>query len=165
MNVPGLTIEALFHEKILLYRDLIEILKREKESIVNIDVDALWKISDKKQRIASNLEGIRRKILDRLTEASLPHDMDTVTFQTGKILSLLPIDMRNRIRQAHVTLVSLENDARKRLEENSAFVGEYLAVLDELIGIVTDTGSPKPVYGKSRCPQRTAANLLVHRKA
>ncbi|MBW1698327.1 MAG: flagellar export chaperone FlgN [Deltaproteobacteria bacterium] len=164
MKRNGSTIETLFHEKILLYRDLLETLKQEKESIFKIDVDALWRISDKKQRIASEIEGVRRKILDQLAKASIPHGMDVTTFQVGKILSVLPDTLSQRLRKAHVTLVSLKNEVQNRLEENKGYVGEYLSVLDELIGIITDAGTPKPVYGKNRCPEALTTNLFLHKE-
>ena len=43
-------------------------------------------------------------------------------------------------------------------------MGEYLSVLDELIGIITDSASQKPVYGKDRHPAKTGTNLLLHRE-
>ena len=77
-------------------------------------------------------------ILDQLTKVSIPHDMDTTTFQTAKILSLLPKEIGEPLGKAQVTLVSLKKDIQSRLVENKRFVGEYLAVLDELIGIISD---------------------------
>ncbi|MBW1960460.1 MAG: flagellar export chaperone FlgN [Deltaproteobacteria bacterium] len=164
MKRNGSTIETLFHEKILLYRDLLETLKQEKESIFKIDVDALWRISDKKQRIASEIKGARQKILDELTKASIPHGMDIATFQAGEILSVVPSTLSQRLRKVHVILVSLKNEIQNRLEENKEYVGEYLSVLDELIGIITDAGTPKPVYGKNRCPEALTTNLFIHRE-
>ena len=163
-SITGHRIEALFHEKIHLYRDLLDVLKQEAESITAINVDALWKISDKKHRIASKIEDVRRMILDQLTKASIPHDMDTTTFQTVKILSLLPKEIGEPLGKAQVTLVSLKKDIQSRLVENKRFVGEYLAVLDELIGIITDAGNPEPIYGKRQRPEKSTTNLFFRRE-
>ena len=164
MKIPGSTIETLYHKKILLYQDLLDVLNQEKESIKEIDVDILWKISDEKQKITSKIECVRQKILDELTKISIPHGMDISTFQTAKILSLLPNKITERLRKAHVTLVSLKTEVQVRLDENKHFVGEYLAVLDELIGIITDAGDSKPIYGKSRYPEKMTTNLFLHRE-
>ena len=40
MKMTGSKIETLFHEKILLYRDLLDVLKQEAESITAINVEA-----------------------------------------------------------------------------------------------------------------------------
>jgi len=165
MKNPVSTIDDLFHEKIMLYRDLLDALSQEREIIKQIDVDALWKVSEQKQKIASKIAGVRLKILDGLTEASLPHGMEPETFQAGKILSLLPKDVSDRIQNVNVTLASLKSEVYSMAEENKGLVGDYLAVLDELIGVITDTGSSTSVYDKSRSPERTAANMILHREA
>ena len=66
MKAFGLTIETLFHEKILLYGDLLDVLEQEKKSITEIDIEGLWEISEKKQQIASKIEDIRKKIVHTL---------------------------------------------------------------------------------------------------
>jgi len=50
------------------------------------------------------------------------------------------------------------------LSENKRFVGEYLNVLDELIGVITDSGNPGEIYGKDRCSGRLSSQLLLHRE-
>ena len=164
MGLPGLTIENLLHEKVLLYRDLLDILEQEKKSIQEIDIDSLWKISRRKQEIASEIETARGKILDALKHASISHDMDMESFEIPKILAALPEDVNERLRKVNVTLLSIKDDIQGLLRENKQFVGEYLNVLDELIGIITDSGSREPVYGRDRHPAKTGANLLLHRE-
>ena len=62
MKAFGLTIETLFHEKILLYGELLDVLEQEKKSITEIDIESLWEISEKKQQIALRIENIRKMI-------------------------------------------------------------------------------------------------------
>ena len=163
MKMPEVKIETLFHDKILLYNDLLEVLDWEKKSILNLDVDALWKISDQKKKLSIKIEAVRQSILNVLTDASIPHDMDLVSFQTSKVLGMMPEPIRERLGKAHVTLVSLKNEIRGRLEENKRFVGEYLDVLDELIGIITGNGSTGPIYGRRPHPEKFNTNLLLHK--
>ena len=164
MNAYGSSIERLFHEKILLYQDLLDVLEQEKKAIMDIDLDALWKISDKKQKTALKLEAVRSNILDTLTRASISHDMDAASFQPSKILPLLPEKTAERLQKVNVTLVALKNDIQGLLTENKRFVGEYLGVLDELIGIITNVEHSKPVYGKNTHPQNMATNVFLHRE-
>ena len=164
MKIQGSKIEKIFHKKILLYQDLLDVLNQERDSIKDIDVDTLWKISDEKREITSKIEVLRQEIFDELTRLSIPHGMDISTFKTAEILSLLPNDIVERLRKAHLALVSLKAEVQMRLGENKRFVGEYLSVLDELIGIITDAGEPKPTYGKSRCPEKLTTHLFLHRE-
>ena len=164
MKIQGLKIENMYHKKILLYQDLLDVLNQERQSIKEIDVDMLWKVSDKKQEITNKIGDLRQTILDEITGFSTSHGMDISTFKTAEILSLLPNDLADRLRKAHLTLVSLKAEVKMRLDENKKSVGEYLEVLDELIGIITDAGEPKPLYGKTRCPEKMTTHLFLHRE-
>jgi len=164
MKAFGLTIETQFHEKILLYRDLLDVLEQEKKSITEIDIESLWEISEKKQRIASKIENIRKKIVHTLKDSSPSPDVDEDRFELSRIMSVVPSEIAERLKKAHVTLVSLKNNIQVLLSENKRFVGEYLNVLDELIGIITDSGKPNQVYGKDRYAGRLAAPMFLHRE-
>ena len=164
MKAFGLTIETLFHEKILLYRDLLDVLEQEKKSITEIDIEGLWEISEKKQQIASKIEDIRKKIIHTLKDASPSPDVDEDKFEISRILSVVPSEIAERLKKVHVTLVSLKNNIQVLLSENKRFVGDYLNVLDDLIGVITDSGSPGEIYGKDRCSGRLNSQLLLHRE-
>ncbi len=164
MKAFGLTIETLFHEKILLYRDLLDVLEQEKKSITEIDIEGLWGISEKKQQIASKIDDIRKKIIHTLKAASPSPDVDEDQFEISRILSVVPSEIAERLKKVHVTLVSLKNNIQVLLSENKRFVGEYLNVLDDLIGFITDSGSPGEIYGKDRCSGRLNSQLLLHRE-
>jgi len=164
MKAFGLTIETLFHEKIMLYRDLLDVLEQEKKSITEIDIEGLWGISEKKQQIASRIENIRKMIIHTLKDASPSLDMDEDQFDISRILSVVPSEIAERLKKVQVTLVSLKNNIQVLLSENKRFVGEYLNVLDELIGVITDSGSPGEIYGKDRCSGKLNSHLLLHRE-
>ena len=48
------SLEKLFYKKIMLYNDLLCYLRKERESLINIDLDKLWSISKEKEKICSN---------------------------------------------------------------------------------------------------------------
>ena len=164
MNAFGLTIETLFHEKILLYGELLDVLEQEKKSITEIDIERLWGISEKKQRIASKIEGIRKKIIRTLKDTAPSMDLNEDRFEISQVLSRVPSDIAERLKKVHVTLVTLKNNIQVLLSENKRFVGEYLNVLDELICIITDSGSPGEIYGKDRYSGKLNSHLLLHRE-
>ena len=51
-------IEDMLNEKFALYKQLNALLKEEREFIVNIDVDSLWKSSEKKRKITQKIQGV-----------------------------------------------------------------------------------------------------------
>jgi len=164
MEVSGLTIESLYQEKIVLYQDLLDALEMERKSIIDIDVDALWKISEQKGRIARKIEKKQQQILEQLEGMPVEDGMDISSLDAQKILDLLPKEIKERLRKVRVTLGTLKEEIRVRLKENKGYVGEYLTVLDEIIGVVTDTGKRNPVYSRGRRAGKPATHLFLHRE-
>lgn len=159
------TLENLFHEKILLYQDLAECLKKERDVLINTDMDALWEIADEKQSVVSRIEAVRDKILSALSEAAIDHRMDAVSFDLARVYSLIPRMHGERIKKPYLSLVNLKGEIRRRSQENRVFIEECLSFLDELIGIIADTGKQNAVYDNGRSSRHKGqANLLLHRE-
>lgn len=164
MEVSGLTIESLYQEKIVLYQDLLDALEMERKSIIDIDVDALWKVSEQKSRIARKIEKKQQQILVQLKDLPVRNGMDISSIDAQKIPDLLPNEIKERLNKVKVTLGTLKKEIQVRLKENKGYVGEYLTVLDEIIGVVTDTGKQNPVYNRGRRAGNPATHLLLHRE-
>jgi flagellar biosynthesis/type III secretory pathway chaperone len=164
METPLNTLEDLFHEKIMLYQELVECLKQERALLIKTDMDALWEISAKKQSLVSEIEGVRRKILDTLPPCSIDHTMDVSTFSPATVLSVVSHEQRAQLRKAYLALVNLKAETRQRSLENKTLVEQSLEFLDELIGIIANTDG-KPVYGNGGSLARGGhANLFLSRE-
>ena len=159
------TLENFFHEKILLYQDLVECLKKEHDALINTDMDGLWGIAYEKQSIVASIETLRSKILTALSEAAIDHRTDAVSFDLARVYSLIPRTNRVRFKKPYLSLVSLKGEIQRRSQENRLFIEECLSFLDELIGIIADTGKQDTVYSNSRSSRhKDHANLLLHRE-
>ena len=164
METPLNTLEDLFHEKIMLYQELVECLKRERALLIKTDMDALWEISEKKQSLVSKIEGMRRRNLDTLPSYYVAHTMDVSTFSPATVLALVSHEERVQLRKAYLALVNLKAETRQRSLENKALVEQSLEFLDELIGIIANTDG-KPVYGNGGALARGGhANVLLSRE-
>jgi len=142
-------LEDLFHEKIMLYQELVKSLQRERALLKETDMDQLWDISMKKQSLVSRIETVRSRILETLSEASFDHDMDVASFSLATVLSLLPPGARDRLRTVYLSLMTLKTETRQRSQENKLFVEQRLDFLDELINIIANTDRAENVYDKS----------------
>ena len=49
------SLENLIYEKIILYNDLLHCLKKERETLIKIDLDDLWQISKEKEDLCSRI--------------------------------------------------------------------------------------------------------------
>jgi len=92
-------LENFFCDKILLYQELVEYLKKERDYLTKTDMDVLWEVSAKKQDIVFHIEIIREKILAALSELSVEHGMDVSSFSLAKVVSLIPSAQRVGLRK------------------------------------------------------------------
>jgi flagellar biosynthesis/type III secretory pathway chaperone len=157
------SIETLFHEKLMLYRELVEILNEEKERIIHADTDALWRVSEKKQAIAGHIEDIRGRILDALSGQGIHHDMNGLNYQASKVMSLLPQEQRKRLTSAHVSLISIKKEINSISGDNKQYIESYLSMLDDLIAVLTGGGNSPPTYSNNR-KAATAGPSVLHRE-
>ena len=165
MQMAIQALENLFHEKILLYQDLVECLKKERDVLHNTDMDGLWEIADEKQSIVARIETVRSKILTALSDVPIDRPTDGVSFDLARVYSLIPRMHRERIKKPYFSLVSLKGEIQRRSRENKLFIEECLSFLDELIAIITDTGKQGAVYDNGRSSRsKEHANLLLHRE-
>ncbi len=165
MEASAVKIEKLFQEKIFLYQDLIECLNSERKSLMNADIDFLWKLSDKKQVISVEIEKARSKILDVLDDISADHGMDISTFNVAKVLSHIKSDVVIRLRKLEVTLNISKKNVHALAGQNRAYVEEYLAVIDELVGIISNVEGAKGIYSKNSCPEiKSKTSMLFHKE-
>lgn len=157
------TIETLFHEKLMLYRELVETLKEEKERIIHADVDALWRVSEKKQAIVGHIEDVRGQILDALTRLGICHEMNGLNYQASRVMSLLPLEQKKQLSGAHFSLTTLKEEINSISRDNKHYIESYLSMLDDLIAILTGGGNQPLTYSKSQ-KAAIAGPRVLHRE-
>jgi hypothetical protein len=158
------SIETLFHEKLMLYRELVETLKEEKERIIHADVDALWRVSQKKQAIAGHIEDIRGRILDALTEQGIDHGMNGLNYQASRVMSLLPPSQRKQLTGVHFSLMALKEEINSISRDNKLYIESYLSMLDDLITILTGSGQLPSTYSNHRKASMAVEARILHRE-
>jgi hypothetical protein len=158
-------LETLYYQKVELYEELADIFTRERKSLESADLDAMWKCSDEKQKISSRIVKIRQDILILLDQAGIGHHMNETTFHTPTITSLLPKQQNRALQKIHVSLIMIKNRVHALSEENKKFITDYLGILDELMGIITNAGKQEPLYDHHRyCHSGKKNNLLLHKE-
>ena len=166
MSTPMEHIEQLFCEKILLYQEMAECLKSEQKSLMETDVELLWKFSEKKQALVNKAEDIRVRILEILDAGSIEHGMDSASFSASRVIALLPDSFDKKLKKLEIALVNGKNLVQAIARQNKAYVVEYLEVIDELARTITaaqDSGSGG--YANHRYPEaKNKMNLFLHRE-
>ena len=84
------TLEDMFQKMLLLYKDLKEILIQETKHIVDMDVDSLWKITDGKNQLVSEIDQLQENIFSLLEENHIPLNQGQKNFGMSQIINSLP---------------------------------------------------------------------------
>jgi flagellar biosynthesis/type III secretory pathway chaperone len=164
METPGSTLAILFEEKRLLYDELISVLKTERKWIVSAKTEQLWQVSGKKQQIVSMIEALRERILETLTADGVFHDMTVATFRPSRVMALVPVETRKSLIQLQHALNLAKEEIRARSRENVAFIEDYLATLDDLLGIFMQKNDGGAFYDRHRHVEHNRTRSLLHQE-
>ena len=154
-------LEGLFHNKIILSNDLLHCLKKERESLINIDLDSLWSISKEKEDICSKIELIREEIAFAL---NLRIDQRFLT--SHQILELLPEEHKATFQKLFQTLLKLESEIEVIRKENMIFIDDSLQFTRPLreridIASVAQISGIKYVFQGTIDPSARAVNIIL----
>jgi flagellar biosynthesis/type III secretory pathway chaperone len=163
MKFLGKQIEALLHDKIMLYQDLKGALVKEKQILTDANVDALWAVSDQKQVLAARVDAKRREILAVLKDHHVPNDMTVSRFSVAEVIALLPEIEARVLGPVKMTIDSLKTEIHAMAADNKRFVEQYLSVLDDLMGILTGTDHTG-VYHRNRPRPTGPVNRMLHKE-
>ena len=152
-------LEDLFQRKIIRYDDLLRCLEKERESLVTINMDALWAISKEKEEICSKIESIRQEIVSVV-------DMDgqDSSLPLNRILGLVPEEKAGTFQGFFLTLVKLKNEIELLRKANMAFTNDSLRFLDEMISIITGGNKSEMAYDERSHLGKSGINCFLSRE-
>jgi hypothetical protein len=152
-------LEDFFQRKIILYDDLLHCLEKERESLVTINMDALWAISKEKEELCSKIENIRGEIV-----SVVDRDGQDSPLSLDRILTLVPEEKAGTFQGFFLTLVKLKNEIELLRKENMTFINDSLRFLDEMISIITGGNRSKIVYGERKHLGKSGINCFLSRE-
>ncbi len=159
-------IEKKCHEKLMIYHDLLSIIRKEKKSVVSGDVTALWRFSSEKHDKARAIEAIRADIINILNSAEIKNNITQDSFKLEAVVNLFS----GRALKDLTECLAVINKVKKQInfagKANLLFIEEYLATIDDLVSIVTGASSNKPLYNKERSfsNHRDSETVLLRRE-
>lgn len=113
--------EVYYRRQIVLCEKLLDCVVRERETLIDLDVDRLWSITEEKQRILRSIEEVQTQ-----REGHRSRDSKEVS-------ALAEYGVAGKL---FLKLELLKKDIRKRVAENARFVGETLGFFDELVSLL-----------------------------
>jgi flagellar biosynthesis/type III secretory pathway chaperone len=161
MNDTALkSLEELFYQKIMLYNDLLNCFKEERESLVNIDMEKLWAISKEKEELSQRINSTRQEIL-----SLLGLDIDLKSFSAAHIFRTIPDTKKPQFQKLNMAIIKLKDEIGVLRRENMNFIDDSLNFLDEMIAILTGDGKQKETYNVKCRLDKTRHTMLLDREA
>ena len=141
-------LENLLHKKFHLYQELTNILKQEKEHILNMTVESLWDLAGRKKQIGSDIQKLRTSIIYLLDEKSLDHGMNLRIFSISKLINILPINnkLKSDLESVKIIINAEKRELKRLASENSKSIHEYLGVVNDVMSTITGSVQQKQ-YG------------------
>mgnify|MGYP003702400229 CR=1 FL=1 len=136
-------IKDLLQEKRTCYEQLTELLKREREVIIAMDVDSLWQITGEKNETVKGIEALRSRMINLLDEHGIDHDMNLNSFRLSQLVRLIPGSPKEKadVEAERLSIDGQKDEIQRLASENQRYVGEYLEVIHDVLStIVTLTG-------------------------
>lgn len=159
-----LEIEKLLESKLALYRQLNDVLKQEREFIVNIDVDSLWKSTAVKKELTESIQDIRKDIFAILEKEFGTGGLDVNTFSISYLIRIIQASefQSQRLRKIKVAIDEQKDELKQSSDDNKKYVHEYLMVIDDIMSVVVDN-SKEARYGQTgKVSDAKNSNCLIH---
>lgn len=152
-------LEKLFFTKIMLYHDLLDCFNKERESLINIDLDNLWSISNEKEEICLKIQSIQREIVSAVNPGR-----EQERFNLHQIMDMIPSDKREPFQKEYLALMKLKNEINALRKENMILIDDSLQFLDEMISVITGECKSGIMYNNRCHLSQLGTSLLLSRE-
>lgn len=150
-------LEALFMKKIALYSELQDCLEKERNYLIQMDLDNLWKISQQKDSLCAVLASTREELL-----VILNRDKTEPFPGMSEINAMLPKERKFFFQDLFYSVSTLKNEVESFRKENVRYVEDSLQFIDEMIEIITGETHNSDVYDR-KCRFKKMENTLLLR--
>ncbi len=156
-------LENLFIEKVKIYKDLKDAFEKERTYIIDMDVDSLWKMTDRKNQIALEIEQIRLRIIALVQTNKVALDISVETFNCANIINRLPFSVKQKsnLKKINVTLNILKKDLANLASENKRYIDEHLSIVNGIFSTITGSKNREQYTYSGVLSEDKAANNLI----
>ena len=157
-DVIGL-VETLLFKKIMLYNDLLHYFKEERESLISIDVDKLWRISKEKEKVCSEIISTRQEIISAVGSKE-----DHQSFNLNRIMECIPGKHKTDFQKLYLRILKLKGEIEVLRIQNMTVIDDSLDFMDEIISIITGETESRIIYNDKCRFSKSGPNLFLNRE-
>jgi hypothetical protein len=146
MHYPETQVKGSYQRQAAMLEQLRDCLEMERESLIQVDVDQLWELMEKKKSLVLEIEKTGNEIKGLMDQCF----QESPESPRVSALKEWPW-FRDVSRQTTV----LKEGIQARLKENLSFIHDTLGFFDELIGIIVNNQDRSQGYEHMGKPQET----------
>ncbi len=156
-------LEAVLEAEERLYREMRELLQKERELIVALDARGLSEVALEKEALASEGRMLERSRLEVTGELAKELGLPTARPTLSELCAALG-EGAGRLPEIHSRLVALVGATRELLDANASFAGDVLAQVGATLRHLGRLLEQQPLYGPGRLEQAPAATGRLLRR-
>ena len=151
-----LWIEQQVEKKKQLYQKLRDCFEKEREALIQVEIDALWQISGEKDVLCREIGTVRKELAD--TVASVW----PAPFDLSQLYPVLPRACRAVFSENVRQILVLKRQIDMLRQQNMTFMNESLKFMDQIMAMISGGGKNNdlPVYNR-RCSLNQAKQKSV----
>jgi hypothetical protein len=152
-------LESIFHKKIILYRSLLDCLKKERENLIHMNLNGLWDISKIKDDLCARITSVRQQI-----GSVIKTDKEQKFPSFSEMIQAIPEERKEGFQRLFHTLRMLKSEVEAYRKENVHFLDDSLHFLDDLILTITGAAHTPDTYDNQCQLRKTSNNMLLRRE-
>jgi flagellar biosynthesis/type III secretory pathway chaperone len=142
-----LQIERQVGKKRQLYQKLKDCFEKERQALIRVDIDTLWKISSEKETLCMEISQVKKELADAAASWCPP------PFDLNRLYALLPRTGRQAFSRSVCQISLLKKEIDQLRQHNMAFMNESLEFMDQVMTLLSGTGggSDGPAVYNRQC--------------
>jgi len=154
-SLPAKFFETL-EQEVLLSQDMLAILNEEQKALVAMDMQALIRLSAKKENRLDRIQALDSLLADLAAELSpAAHD------KTARLAALIPLlnpEEGEKVSQYRKKLTWLRKEILSHNQINKHFAEDVKTYLNDAITLITSSIADRPMYGLTGRSMRPSLN-------
>jgi hypothetical protein len=127
-------IEERIEKKKQLYQKLRDCFDKEREALIQVEIDALWKISSEKDAVCMEISQVKKELADAAVSWCPP------PFDLNRFYARLPRTGRQTFSRSVRAITVLKKEIDMMRQHNMAFMNESLQFMDQVMVLLSGGG-------------------------
>ncbi|MFH1488343.1 MAG: flagellar export chaperone FlgN [Pseudomonadota bacterium] len=150
MITENRSIEDIYRRKAGLFEELLHCIESERESLISLNIDNLWALMERKQKIIEAIDEVRGRIGSFNGNRERGHDT--------------PVRDRQAVLELSKKIARLEEEIKVRAKENVSFIHDTLDFFGEVLSSLLRGGKSDGSYYPVKRKRKEISTVIYHKE-